>query len=289
MVNAMKVIKFIFFIFILCFSIYYVNTYIIKDKGNINSVIKIGKTSSSRNNNVIDSIFNILNDKDINNLTSLLSFKTKDTGYKRQLNTERREFVPKVYIYNTHQTEEYKGTFYNINPTVMTVSNMIREELETKSIYSVVEERSIKSELNKRGLVYSNSYRISREFLEDVREKYPSITYFFDIHRDSVNRKISSVKINNKNYAKVMFIVTKKNNNYKENEKNVKIMEDYLSKNYEGILRNTYYQPLYVYNQDVNNTTFLIELGGPENTLEEIYNSSVAISSAIEHLMEEVK
>lgn len=269
----MKVIRFIFFLFILCFSIYYLNNYIIKDNINIENLLKTNKTKKLNN------IFKL------NNINSLLSIKTNINNTSNNYIT-KEEFIPTIYIYNTHQTEEYKETFYNIKPTVVTASNMIKEELETKNIYSIVEEKSIKKELNKRGLVYSNSYRISREFIEEIKQKYPSIKYFFDIHRDSVNKELSTVKIENKSYAKVMFIVTKKNDNYKENEKNVKIMEEYLNNNYKGILRNTYYQPLYVYNQDVNDKTFLIELGGPYNTLEEIYNTSLAISSAIEYLME---
>lgn len=273
MVTIMKVIRFIFFLFILCFSIYYLNNYIIKDNINIENLLKTNKTKK------INNIFKL------NNINSLLSIKTNINNTSNNYIT-KEEFIPTIYIYNTHQTEEYKETFYNIKPTVVTASNMIKEELETKNIYSIVEEKSIKKELNKRGLVYSNSYRISREFIEEIKQKYPSIKYFFDIHRDSVNKELSTVKIENKSYAKVMFIVTKKNDNYKENEKNVKIMEEYLNNNYKGILRNTYYQPLYVYNQDVNDKTFLIELGGPYNTLEEIYNTSLAISSAIEYLME---
>lgn len=273
MVIIMKVIRFIFFLFILCFSIYYLNNYIIKDNINIENLLKINK------NKKLNNIFKL------NNINSLLSIKTNINNSSNNSIT-KEEFIPTIYIYNTHQTEEYKETFYNIKPTVVTASNMIKEELETKNIYSIVEEKSIKKELNKRGLAYSNSYRISREFIEEVKQKYPSIIYFFDIHRDSVNKELSTVKIENKSYAKVMFIVAKKNDNYKENEKNVKIMEEYLNNNYKGILRNTYYQPLYAYNQDVNDKTFLIELGGPYNTLEEIYNTSLAISSAIEYLME---
>lgn len=274
----MKVIKFIFLIGILSYSIYYIN-----NNFNIDNITKITNINEKQNNTLNDMI-NILNNKDINNISSLLSFKTS-TSIKKE--NKEQVYLPKVYLYNTHQVEEYEETFYNIKPTVLTVSNMIKEELKNNNIYSLVEEKSIKNELVKRKLDYSYSYRISREYLEEIRKKYPTIAYFFDIHRDSINKKLSSVKIDDKSYAKVMFIVTKKNNNYKENEKNVKIMEEYLNNNYNGILRNTYYQPLYVYNQDINSTTFLIEVGGPYNNLEEIYNTSVALSNAITYLIKE--
>ena len=59
---------------------------------------------------------------------------------------------PIVYIYNTHQTEKYSSTesdLYNIIPTVMTTSYMLKEQLEKYDIFSIVEESSVNNVLNK--------------------------------------------------------------------------------------------------------------------------------------------
>ena len=67
----------------------------------------------------------------------------------------------------------------------------------------------------------------------------------------------------------------------------IKLMEDYLNENYKGLVRETYYQPKYSYNQGYSSNMFLVEIGGPENTLEEITNTSIALSKAISFYVEE--
>ena len=66
-------------------------------------------------------------------------------------------------------------------------------------------------------------------------------------------------------------------------------LEKYLNKHYKGLLRSTYYQPNSTFYQDYDSNMFLVELGGPDNTLEEIYNSAVALSKAIKYYVDENK
>lgn len=193
---------------------------------------------------------------------------------------------PIIYIYNTHETEEYKSNFYNITPTVKTVSNIMKDELLKLDINSVVETKSVQKEVNKRGLDYPGTYTVSLEYLKGSRGKNPSLKYFFDMHRDSVVGDAARVSISNKKYATVMFLVGTKNQYYKRNLKGIRVMEKYLNKHYEGLLRSTYYQPNSTFYQDYDSNMFLVELGGPDNTLEEIYNSTVALSKAIKYYVE---
>lgn len=192
---------------------------------------------------------------------------------------------PIVYFYNTHETEEYKSGIHGITPTVKTVSHMLYENLKEDKIYSIVEANSIKKGLDKYGYDYSGTYEISLNYLKEKKKKYKTLNYFFDIHRDSVKGENSRIKINGKSYAKIMFLIGKNHDNYKKNVSNVKKMESYLDKHYSGILRDTYYQPLYAYNQDYAETMFLVEFGGVDNTLEELYNSSVALGDAISYFV----
>lgn len=208
---------------------------------------------------------------------------TLNSKFNEGTTLEQKDEKVEIYLYNTHQTEEYKENIYNITPTVVTVSEMIKEELKQENINSIVETKSIKKELNKYGYDYSYSYRISLKNIKEQKSKNKDLKYYFDIHRDSVQGELSRVTINKKTYAKVMFLIGQKHENYKQNEKNIKIMEYYLEKNYPGILRKTYYQPLYSYNQEYDENMFLIEVGGIDNTLEELYNTSVALSKAIKY------
>ena len=192
---------------------------------------------------------------------------------------------PTVYIYNTHTNEEYfysKNNIYNITPTVLTASYILQSELENLGIYSVVENKNVTNTINERGLSYSSSYKVSREFLENKKIETPSLMYFIDLHRDSVKRSITTTTIDNKTYAKTMFLLGLENPNYKENQKELEILNSYLDKNYKGLSRGIYEKKGSgvngVYNQDLSPNVMLIEVGGIDNTIEEVSNSIKVIA-----------
>ena len=54
---------------------------------------------------------------------------------------------------------------------------------------------------------------------------------------------------------------------------------------YKGILRNTYFRKEYAYNQDISTKSFIIEVGGQDNTIEEVYNSMVAFSDCLAYYL----
>lgn len=190
---------------------------------------------------------------------------------------------PIIYLYNTHQREKYaNGTLgvYELNPTVLSVSYLIKDMIQENGINAIVEEKDIIKEMNKRKYNYDQTYLITRELIKNNMKKNPSIKYFIDIHRDSVSKSVSTVTINKKSYAKVMFVAGMKNKN---NSKNLKFMEglnNKIKKEYPGLSRGIY-KKNYVYNQDVNSGVILIEVGGQSNTMEEVYNTCNALSKVL--------
>ena len=162
----------------------------------------------------------------------------------------------------------------------------MKEELKDLGISSLVEQRSITKEVNKRGLDYTGTYEVSFEYLKEMQTKHKTLKYYFDMHRDSVTGTPARTTINNKKYATMMFLVGTKNKNYQKNVKNLKYMENYLKKHYKGLVRETYYQSHSAFNQFHDENMFLVELGGPDNTLEEIYNTTKALSEAIKYYVE---
>lgn len=254
-----------------CLFLFLLSFIYAKDKLNnidlFNMLIKDNKTS-----NIIT-----------NTIKSKLNFN--DKSYQKEITNIK----PIVYLYNTHQTEEYASNIYNITPNVTTVSDMLKEELESYNIKSLVETKSVIKELKKSGEDYSYTYTITLNYLKQRKKEYPSLKYYFDIHRDSVTGEASKIIINGKKYARAMFLLGQNNPNYKKNENNIKIMMKYLNKNYPNLMRSIYYQPLYAYNQNNDEQMFLIEVGGPDNTLEELYNTSKALSKAISYYIKEIE
>lgn len=276
----MNKIKYLFCLFLMLLSFLYI--------GNLFNNINILDFILSDNKKKI--VIDTLSLGTINNNIALSNIKEpKEKNIVKKDSTKTTKHLttePIIYIYNTHQTEEYKTNTYNITPTVETVSSILKEELKDLGISSLVEQRSITKEVNKRGLDYTGTYEVSFEYLKEMQTKHKTLKYYFDMHRDSVTGTPARATINNKKYATMMFLVGTKNKNYQKNVKNLKYMENYLKKHYKGLVRETYYQSHSAFNQFHDENMFLVELGGPDNTLEEIYNTTKALSEAIKYYVE---
>lgn len=196
----------------------------------------------------------------------------------KQKDKEVNELKPRIYIYNTHQTEEYKTIEnYNLTPTVHTASYILKDLLKQYNIRAIVEEKDLKTELNKMGYSYNQSYKISRSWLENLNN--PNLDLYIDLHRDSVNYNISNVVVEEKDYAKIMFVV---GTNY-ENEKNIELANKLLTE-IEKInphISRGIFTRFSIYNQDFNQNCVLIEVGGPESSYSSVTNSLSVLALAI--------
>lgn len=254
-----------FFIFIFSISYLFFNTY------NISFNIP----------NISDIVFN--NYKYKYHVTDILNigytaYKKKKTVKK--VYSENREYL--VYLYNTHDSEKYFDNAYSINPTVSVNNYIVKDYLEDKNIGVYVEESSVKDLLSVHGYKYSYSYLCSRELMENAKNRYNSLKYFVDIHRDSLDKNRTTVNVNNEEYASILFIVGLENKNYNSNLQFTDKINDLLNKEYpgisKGILKKSGRGVNGVYNQDFSPYTILIEIGGKDNTLREVIRSAMAFS-----------
>lgn len=201
---------------------------------------------------------------------------------------EKEVTEPIVYLYNTHQLEEYKQEnqeSYNVTPNVMMLSYIVREKLNDKGIPTIVEENDVSAFLQANNWSYASSYKVTKLLMEDAKTKNPTLKYFIDLHRDSVSKSISTATIDGKNYAKILFIIGLENPNYQENLTVTTTINNMLEEKYPGITRGIYKKEGKgvngVYNQDFDKNTILFEVGGPENTIEEVLNTADAISTVL--------
>ena len=107
-----------------------------KDSVNYDNLLSIGS-----NNLIKDySILNLLNTS-LSTPDNILSLSFSDINKKNNINhkenipviKETKQNEPIVYIYNTHQTEEYDAGLlknYNITPTVYMAANILKKKLE---------------------------------------------------------------------------------------------------------------------------------------------------------------
>ena len=195
---------------------------------------------------------------------------------------------PTVYIFNSHQTEGYRSDFaetFNINNTVYIASHILKEYLNDLGISAIVEENSIVDVLNTNGWKYNSSYKASRILMEQAKKDHPSLNFFIDLHRDAASYERTMVEIDGKKYAKIMFVVGLKHENYAPNlelanilnEKIVGINEN-LSR---GVLQKDNSGANGIYNQDFDPNTILIEVGGQYNYIEEVNNTLKVFASIL--------
>lgn len=261
---------------------------VLTDKELTNLIVDNSFTSNDSKfiANIIDKI------ADVTNPIKVLNSKYQTTSI---FNEEKKvESPPIIYLYNSHQQEEYASSTlaeYSITPTVI-MNNYILEDIFNKNNYkTIVEENSIKDILNKNNWKYYKSYNATRILLEENIIKYPTLKYFIDIHRDSLPKNRTTVKIDNKDYAKVLFLIGLENKNYEENliftEKINNKLNEYYKGLSKGILKKGGEGVNGVYNQDFNNRTILIEIGGYENTPTEVLNSAIAFSRCFMEVISE--
>ena len=198
---------------------------------------------------------------------------------------EEKIILPSIYIYNSHQTEEYSPSSFaefSVNPTVMVADYIMADIFRKAGLGVIVEERSIKDILNQNKWRYSYSYAASRILMEDVFKNNPTLTYFIDVHRDSLTKDRTTVTIDGKNYAKTIFLIGLENSKYEENLHFTTLINDKMNEKYPGLSKGIYKKGgdgvNGVYNQDFSSKAILIEIGGYENNLTEVLNSVIAFT-----------
>ena len=258
---------------------------------NNNPFIVNSKSSYSYFHQIMTKLINLDISKPLSILDSNYKGLTKEVEVSKKskkLNNEIISTSPTIYLYNTHDTEEYKATSfaeYSVMPTVKLADYILKEELEKNNFNVLIEEQTISSIRSSLGLNYAGSYQASRVLMEQAKKTYPSLIYFIDLHRDSLTHDKTTLTYNDKNYAKVMFLVGLENPNYSGNlEFSTKISELINSKVpnlSKGIYEKEGPGVNGIYNQDFSNRTILIEIGGPENTIDEVYETLLVLSEVL--------
>ncbi len=304
-----KFLKFILFIFIIYIFSYFSFTYldnkitytsnknfldIILNTSNLNTdkksnfkfignlLNKVTKISFSDPVSVLDEGIknNVIKIDDVEDNYDNYTELEKVSNYIENPNKDEVIKDPILYLYNSHQLENYSSNnneVYNIKPNVMLTSYMLKEEMEKYNIVSLVEEQDINEILRINNWSGSSAYKASKVLIEDAISKNSSLKYFIDLHRDSVTYNYTTLKTNDKSYAKLYFVIGLEHDNYEKNLAFATKLSDMLNKEVEGISKGILAKQGKnvngIYNQDINSNVLLIEVGGVDNNIEEVKNT----------------
>ena len=206
----------------------------------------------------------------LDNLLNSYSFSVETLVFK--------DIKPSIYLYNTHDNEKYSD-----NTSVIDATKLLKDNLNKLGIKAICEDKLVSNHIHT-GI---SKYDISRSFIKNIMENNKDIAYYIDIHRDSSTD--TTVKINNKSYAKILFVLGLSNENYLKNKSILLKMNEYLNENYPGISKGIYEKKGAnvdgVYNQDLDENVLLIEIGGVKNNIEEVNNSTEIIALMLYHML----
>ena len=195
---------------------------------------------------------------------------------------------PQVLIIHTHGTESYTmpaGEDYEPTDTFRTLDtdcNMIRvgdeiEQVLTAAGLSVLHDRTLYDYPS-----YSGAYNRSLASIESYLEKYPSISFVLDVHRDAVEdgngNQYKLLCGEDKGVAQLEFVIGSNggglsHDRWRENLKLACAVQETLYADYPTLMR-----PVVVrnsrYNQHMTAGSLLIEVGTAGNSLEEAVNAA---------------
>ncbi|MFJ7467940.1 stage II sporulation protein P [Peribacillus frigoritolerans] len=225
----------------------------------------------------------VLNEERDASLQNLDEIEEPDKGVTNQPNqtTNGRKVVE---IYHSHNRESYlpylKGVTdpdlaYHSKINITKLGERMVEDLADKGIGSSLDKTDIMGNLNNKGLNYAKSYQESRKSVQTALANNKDLEYLIDIHRDSKRKKHTTITIRGKEYAKIAFVIGGNNPNYEKNAALANKLHKALEKKYPGISRGVMKQGGSshngIYNQDLSGNAMLIEVGGVDNTFEEMY------------------
>jgi len=196
---------------------------------------------------------------------------------------------PIVYLFNSHPHEmigapnlaRYREGTVNI----LEFTHMIANVFADYRIPVLVEDRDVRDVLNRNGWHFNQSYAVSRMFVEERYYQYPSLQFFFDIHRDGVPDSVARTNINGHSYARIVFVIGLENPHYDENMAMALRLHEMLETRRPGISRGIFPSSGLgrnaVYNQDFSPKMQLIEIGSAQSTKEEMMRTTQILAEIL--------
>ncbi|MBW3112344.1 stage II sporulation protein P [Bacillus sp. MCCB 382] len=210
---------------------------------------------------------------------------------------EREE--PSIYIYHSHDKESFipeisanqSSEAFDDSTNITLVGKRLHQLLNERGINTIHEQISVGDVLDKRQWSFDQSYVVSRERFQEVLKDHTKVKMALDIHRDSRKKPETTLTVENKEYARMMFIVSKSSKNFEENLRFANLLHKKIEKNMPGLSTGVLVKSKEnpdeqnTYNQDLLEQSVLMNVGGEENTLEEEYRTIEVLAEIIADIM----
>lgn len=195
----------------------------------------------------------------------------------------------KALLYFTHFHEAFKPVT-QAKQGKITVSNQTEnitkfgEKLKTQLQFNGIETDMLDVEVPHTGAYNSIRPHVKKQMQE---KKYDLI---IDLHRDSAGPDITTIAVNNEQYAKVAFVIGMEHPNFERNRANAVLLKNEMELLVPGITRSLVMKhgPGVdgKYNQDLDPSLLVVELGGVGNTEAQLNRTIAVIAKAAATVIE---
>ncbi len=174
----------------------------------------------------------------------------------------------KILVYHSHITETFvpdagEPFTENLDLTVAHLGNKLCDILEEEYDIPTIHHREV-FDIPRR-----TAYQKARPAVESLIEENPGIVLVIDLHRDGIGREVTTAEVEGDKMGKLLFITGSNHERWSSNYATALAIEREL-KNYKaGLSRGVRKMP-YTYNQDLHHRSVLVEMGGHENSMEEV-------------------
>jgi stage II sporulation protein P len=187
-----------------------------------------------------------------------------------------------VIIYHVHTTESFVPTSgvkftENLELTVAHLGATLAHLLTAQYGIPVVHDRTIHD------IPRNTAYEVALPTVERLLAAKGDAQLVVDLHRDGVARSVTTVSLAGGATGRVLFVVGTRHPRWQENQQKAQFMHEKLEELAPGLSRGIRERPL-VYNQHVHPGALLIEVGGHENSLEEVLRTLPYLADALAQL-----
>src|SRR5699024_11015169 len=162
------------------------------------------------------------------------------------------------------------------------ISDHLKENLEKNGIGTMVDDTDTMQILNDKGWKYGKSYYASRPVVDTDLDDNNNLQYVVDVHQHNLPRDKNTKEIQHTKYPTILFVIGAEHKNCEKNLELATALHKKIEKTYpglsKGVIQKEGANSNGVYNQDMSDNAILIEVGGFENSLEEMYRTADVFS-----------
>lgn len=219
--------------------------------------------------------------------------QTQDQPQDQTQNPNQTQNPFKVLLLFTHSQESYqpmvkaasgKAAVYDEKTNIYNLKDTISKHFSMNGIQTDVLDVDVMKELKLKGKTFPYAYSFVRPYLAK-RLQEQSYDLVIDLHRDSAKKDATTLTHNNESYARIAIVIGAEHKNYRWNtayaESLSAAMNEIVPKISRGVISKSGDNVDGRYNQDLTKEMILIELGGIDNTEEELNRTIAVIGKAI--------